>query len=170
MTKTSTEISKTPAQPAPWPGLWGSFRNEIDSLFHRFDNGFGAPAMRSLIDIGPFWGRTADTIFPAIDVVEDDQAYILSAELPGLDDKSVTVSVVGDMLVIKGEKSEETEEKDKSRYLSERSYGCFERSFRLPDSVDQDGIAAQFAKGVLKITLPKTKSAAASKQIEVKSA
>ncbi len=168
MTKTSTEISKTPSSPEPWPGLWGSFRNEVDSLFHRFDNGFGTPAMRRLIDISPLWGRTDAALFPAIDVTEDDKTYTVSAELPGLDEKSVTLSVSGDLLILKGEKSEEKEQKDKSRYLSERSYGCFERSFRLPDNVDRDRIAANFAKGVLVVTLPKSKTAAAEKKIEVK--
>lgn len=170
MNKTPIEIHKTPVPTAPLPGLWGSFRNEVDSLFRRFDDGFGFPAMRRLMDIEPFWHRTAGTLLPAIDVVEDDKTYIVSAELPGLDEKSVSVTLSGDLLVLKGEKSEEKEEKDKNRYLSERCYGCFERSFRLPENVERDKVSAEFGKGVLRVRLPKSEAAAPAKKIDVKAA
>ena len=65
---------------------------------------------------------------------EDDKGYKISAELPGLDAKDVEVSVSGDRLVLKGEKRQEQEEKNKNYYLSERTYGSFERSFELPVS------------------------------------
>lgn len=169
MNKTPIEINKASAPTAPLPGLWDSFRNEMDSLFRRFDDGFGVPAVRRLMDVEPFWHRAAGPLLPAIDVVEDDHTYIVSAELPGLDEKSVSVTLSGDLLVLKGEKSEETEEKDKNRYLSERCYGCFERSFRLPDNVERDKISAEFAKGLLRVRLPKSATAPA-KKIEVKAA
>ena len=171
MSKTSTDLTKTPAASESWPGLWNSFRSELDSLFNRFDGGFGLPAMRRLTDIEPFWSRVSSgTLLPAIDLVEDDKAYTVSAELPGLDEKDVAVSVSGDLHVLKGEKSEEKEEKEKNRYLPERSYGAFERSFRLPDNVERDKIDAKFAKGVLTVTLPKSKAAAPDKKIHVKAA
>lgn len=169
MNKTSIEIRKAPAASDGLPTLWNSFRNEIDTLFHRFDDGFGIPAMRRMIDIEPFWSRSGDgALLPAVDLVENDKAYTISAELPGLDEKNVTVTLSGDLLVLKGEKSEEKEEEGENRYVSERSYGAFERSFRLPDNVNRDKIAARFSKGVLKLELPKEHVSAPEKKIAVK--
>ena len=108
---------------------------------------------------------------PAIDMSEDEKAYKISAELPGLDAKDVDVSVSGNTLLIKGEKLQEKEEKDKNYYFSERAYGSFQRTFELPASVDRDKISADVSKGVLTITLPKTPDAQKQqKKIEVKSA
>ncbi len=102
---------------------------------------------------------------------EDEKAYKISAELPGIDAKDIDVSVSGDTLVLKGEKRQEKEEKDKNYHFSERAYGSFQRSFQLPPSVDRDKVAADFSKGVLTITLPKTAEAQKpQKKIEVKSA
>ncbi len=102
---------------------------------------------------------------------EDDKSYKIAAELPGIDAKDIDVSVTGDTLVLKGEKRQEKEEKDKNYFFSERSYGSFQRAFALPDSVDREKIAADFSKGVLTIALPKTAAAQKpQKKIEVKSA
>jgi HSP20 family protein len=96
--------------------------------------------------------------------------YKISAELPGIDAKDIDVSMSGDMLVLKGEKRQEKEETDRDYHFSERSYGSFRRSFELPSSVDRNKIAADFSKGVLTITLPKTAEAQKpAKKIEVKS-
>ena len=170
MPTTPIEIKKTAGEPEALPHLWRSFRNEVDHLFHRFDGGFGFPAMRRLMDIEPFFAKEAfGSLMPAIDVTEDEKVYKIAAELPGLDEKDVSLTVTGNDLVIKGEKSEEKE--DKERHLSERSYGSFERRFRLPDSVDRDKIAATFAKGVLTVSLPKTaKAAEPTKKINIKAA
>jgi HSP20 family protein len=106
---------------------------------------------------------------PAIDMSEDEKTYKISAELPGMDTKDVDVSVTGDMLVLKGEKRQEREEKDKNYHFSERAYGSFQHAFELPASVDRGKIAADFSKGVLTITLPKTVEAQQpTKQIAVK--
>ena len=108
---------------------------------------------------------------PAIDMSEDEKAYKISAELPGIDAKDIDVLVSGDMLVLKGEKRREKEEKEKNYHYSERAYGSFQRAFELPASVDRDKIAADFSKGVLTITLPKRAEAQRpTKKIEVKSA
>lgn len=86
-----------------------------------------------------------------------------------MDEKDIDVSVSGDLLVIKGEKREEKVEKDKNYYLSERSYGQFQRSFSLPSGIDRDKINAEFSKGVLTVTLPKSAEAQKQqKKIEVK--
>ena len=108
---------------------------------------------------------------PAVDVTEKEKAYEITAELPGLAEKDVEVKVANGALTIKGEKREEKEEKEKDYYLSERRYGSFSRSFRLPEGVDADRIEASFAKGVLTISLPKTAEAQSKeKKIEIKAA
>jgi HSP20 family protein len=104
-----------------------------------------------------------------MDLVEKNGAFEISAELPGLDETNVEVKVANNTLTIRGEKREEEEEKDKQVYLSERRYGAFQRSFRIPVGVDLDRIAASFAKGVLTVTLPKGAEAQqAEKKIDIK--
>ncbi|HTW87015.1 MAG TPA: Hsp20/alpha crystallin family protein [Candidatus Binataceae bacterium] len=103
-------------------------------------------------------------------MTEDAKGFTITAELPGLEEKNVDVNVSGDMLTIKGEKRYEKDESDKNRYMSERAYGSFQRSFALPDGVDRDKIAANLSKGVLTITLPKTAQAQKQQKIEVKTA
>ena len=169
MAQTPVEVKKT--TPARAPDVWQSFRGEMDRLFDRF-SGFGMPSFRRLLDVEPAWTYQSSFSFPtpAVDVTEDDKAYKITAELPGLEEKDIDVSVSGGMLTIKGEKSYEKDEKDKDRHVSERAYGAFQRSFALPDGVETDKIAADLAKGVLTVTLPKTEQAQTQKKIEVKSA
>ena len=163
------EVKKPQAATAV-PEVWTSFRSDMDRLFDRFVRGFGLPALRSMADFEPPW-RSFGFSAPPIDMSEDDKAYKISAELPGLDAKDVEVSVSGDRLVLKGEKRQEQEEKNKNYYHSERTYGSFQRSFELPASVDRDKITADFSKGVLTITLPKTgEMQKQQKKIEIKSA
>ena len=171
MAKVPVEVKK--ATPAPTPDPWQSFRSEIDRLFDRFSGSFGLPTFRRWFNVEPVF--SADSVFgatmPAVDVTEDDKAYKLTAELPGMEQKNIEVTVTADMLTLKGEKLTEKEEKDKNRYMSERSYGAFERSFSIPDSVDRDKIVSDLAKGVLTITLPKKPAAQQPvKKIEVKAA
>ena len=80
-------------------------------------------------------------------MTEDDKAFTITAELPGLEEKNIDVTVSGDMLTIKGEKRYERDESDKNRYMSERAYGSFQRSFALPDGVDRDKIDRQPVEG-----------------------
>jgi HSP20 family protein len=175
MADVPVEVKKAaPAEP-PVPEVWRSFRSEMDRLFDRF----GFPSLRRMFDFEPP-GRPMSSFgmaAPPIDISEDEKSYRIAAELPGLDAKDVDVTVSGDMLVLKGEKrqekeeKEEKEEKDKNYHFSERSYGAFQRSFELPASVERDKIRADFAKGVLTITLPKSSAAQKQpKKIEVKSA
>jgi HSP20 family protein len=171
MADAPVEIKKAPATEAPVPEVWRPFRSEMDRLFDRFAGSFGFPLLRRMFDIEPA-GRTSFTFSaPAMDMSEDDKAYKISAELPGLDAKDVDVTISGTTLLLKGEKRQEKEEKEQNYYLSERIYGSFQRAFELPASVDRDKIAADFSKGVLTITLPKTPAAQKQqKKIEVKSA
>lgn len=109
----------------------------------------------------PFgWPRIGPAeAMPRVDVSETPEALTIAAELPGMDEKDVTLTVERGVLTLKGEKRHEKEEKERGYHLIERSYGTIGRSFRLPDTVDPDKITAAFDKGVLTITLPKTEAA-----------
>ncbi len=119
--------------------------------------------IRSLVtlpDIESFWRRDLGfNVTPAIDIVEKDKTFEVTAELPGLDAKNIELQLADGMLTIKGEKQEEKEEKTKDRYVSERRYGSFRRSLQVPGSVDVDKIEASYKSGVLTVTLPKSPEA-----------
>jgi len=151
-----------------------SLRQEVDRLFDDFGREFWRPWPfgRSLFAAEPLFRRELTLgALPAMDVVESDKSYELTADLPGMDEKNIEVKVVDGMLTIKGEKQEEKEEKKKDHYLRERNFGSFERSFSVPEGVDADKIEANFKKGVLTVTLPKKPEAQKPvKKIEVKAA
>jgi HSP20 family protein len=170
MADVPVEVKKTAPAQTNVPDVWHSFRSEMDRLFDRFGSGFGFPSLRRMFDIEPGWRSSFNFSMPAIDMSEDDKAYKISAELPGIDPKDIDVSVSGDMLVLKGEKRQEKDEKDKNYHFSERAYGSFQRAFDLPASVDRDRIAADFSNGVLTVTLPKkAKAQKPQRKIDVKS-
>ncbi len=175
VTKLQVKTEEKKGQPVPRPE-WRPFdllRREVDRLFDSFDGGFWRyPFGRSAFGIEPFWRREATwSTAPAVDVAESDRAYEITAELPGLDEKNIEVKLVDGTLTIKGEKQEEKEEKKKDYYLSERRFGSFERSFGVPESVDDTKIEASFKKGVLTVTLPKKPEARKPEtKVEVKSA
>jgi len=102
---------------------------------------------------------TESVNFPKIDIWEDDEKYVLEAELPGFDKKDIDVNISDDVLTIRATRKKEEEKKDKNYYYAERSYGEFVRSVRLPAEVDKKGIKAKYNNGVLELTLPKTKEA-----------
>ena len=107
---------------------------------------------------------------PSMDVSETDRQLKVTAELPGVDDKDIEVTLTDGVLTVKGEKRSESEEedKDKHHYRLERSYGAFRRSFRLPPGIDADDVSASFDKGVLKVTVAKKEAAeSATRKIEV---
>jgi HSP20 family protein len=152
---------------------FATLRREIDRLFDDFEPGFWRwPFQRPAFSMEPLWQRELEwETEPAVDVAEDDKGYEITAELPGMDEKNIEVKVANGGLTIKGEKSEEKEEKKKNYYLHERRFGSFERTFRMPDGVDANKIEAIFSKGVLKVALPKTAEAQkAEKKIAVKAA
>jgi HSP20 family protein len=150
-----------------------SLHREIDRLFEDFGRDlWRSPFGRSAFDVEPFWRRELSvTGAPAVDIVEKADAFEITADLPGLDEKDIEVQLVNGNLTIKGEKKEEKEEKKQDYYLKERRFGSFQRSFGVPEDVDADKIAANFNKGVLTIKLPKKAEAQKpSKKIEVKAA
>lgn len=142
---------------------FAEMRAEMDRVFDSF--------------LGPsFFGRwpsasraePAEISAPKVDVRENDKEFVFEAELPGIDEKNVQVAVRDGMLSLKGEKKSERDEKKDTYHLVERSYGSFERSFRLPDSADQEKIAADFNKGVLRVVVPKRPEAVkAEKKIQI---
>ena len=141
------EAGQAPAEREMFMNPLHEFRQEMDRLMENFFHGFDTR----------HFGRRADSFVPQIDVLDTDKEIKISAELPGLDEKDIEVSLTREALTIKGEKREEKEEKGKDYYRSERSYGSFTRTIPLPVEVDPDKVAASFRKGVLTVKLPKTK-------------
>jgi len=140
----------------------GSFYRDMNNLVDRFFGGF---------DLDPFGGSELATgdFMPRVDVSENDKEIKVTAELPGMDDKDIDVTLSRDSLTIRGEKQEESEDKGKDYYRSERRYGSFHRMVPLSSEVDESKAEADFKKGVLKIKLPKTPEAQTSrKKIKVK--
>ena len=137
-----------------------TLHNDIDRLFDDFFRGF---------DLAPF-GESFSNFSPSIDVKETDHNYQVTAELPGLDENDIEVTLDHNSLTISGEKKHETEDKGQNYYRMERSYGSFQRSISLPPGIKSDQIDASFNKGILTITLPKTAEAQKHvKHIPVKS-
>jgi HSP20 family protein len=166
----SPEKAAEPSLPQPWRPF-ENLRGEIERLLDDFYGELrGAPSRRSLFEVEPFW-RRAGRSAPAVDLVEKEDSYEVTAELPGMDVKDIEVKLVNGALTIKGKKQEEKEEKEKNYYLHERRFGSFERRFAMPEGVDPEKIQARFDKGVLTVTLPKTSEARKpAKTIEVKAA
>jgi HSP20 family protein len=96
---------------------------------------------------------------PVVDIIEDKENYIVKAEIPGMKKEDIKVTVRDNIIAISGERSSETEEKDKTYHRIERSYGRFSRTIALPSAVDAAKIKASYKDGVLQVTLPKPESA-----------
>jgi len=172
-----TEHRETaPAAPATARTTWHpveTLRRQIDQLFQDFDRSFMRwSTPRSAFDLEPAWFRNFPAITaPAVDIVEHDKEYVIEAEIPGLDERHLEVTLSNGILSLKGEKREDKEERKSNHYLSERYYGSFERSFRVPAGVDIEHIEASYSKGLLKVVLPKSAEAQKpGRRIDVKTA
>lgn len=119
-------------------------QGEMNRLFDAF---FGAPRANG--------NGSRRRWVPAMDLVETDNAFVVKADLPGLDRDDVTVEIKDDVLTISGERKAEHEESDDGYVRVERSYGSFSRTLQLPDGVDPDQVKASFDKGVLEVRVPK---------------
>jgi len=126
---------------------WRPF-GELEEWERRFDDLFGRPSWRLPVE-GRGW-------MPVVDVFEKEDRFVVKAELPGMKEEDIDVSVVGDTLSIKGEKKTETEVKEEDYYRCERSYGSFYRSIPIPSNVDANKIEASFEDGILEVALPKS--------------
>ncbi len=94
--------------------------------------------------------------FPPVDIIEKNDEYIVKAEVPGMNRDDLKITVVNNVLTIRGERNQEEEEKGQQYYRMERSTGSFQRSFTLPFAVDPDDVKADYDNGILTIHLPKT--------------
>jgi len=138
-------------------------QKEMNQLFDNFS--------RSMFSLSPMkWNLPEiSATYPKMDISESDKEFKITAELPGMDEKDIDVSVSNDVLTLKGEKKAEKEEKKANYYRMERSYGTFHRSIPLPAEVEKDQIEAKFKKGVLTVVLPKSEKAVKeSRTIEIK--
>jgi HSP20 family protein len=133
---------------------FNSIHNEIDRVFDRVRGGE--------YDTNP-----AQSWLPAVDIMEQENSFVIKAELPGVDKKDVKITVQNDVLTIKGEKKQETEKNGENYYRTERLYGSFQRSFTLPATIASEKIDASYDNGVLILNLPKLEEAK-PKEIEVK--
>ena len=141
--------------------VWDPFR-EMEDLLDRY-----AHSDRRSITRKNQGNMFAGDWFPAMDIDEKKEEYMIRAELPGVQKEDVTVSVENGVLTIKGEKKTRKEEKENKQHLVECSYGSFYRSFTLPTGINPDKIEANYKDGILTLTVPKAEEAK-PKQIEVK--
>lgn len=131
----------------------------MDRLFEDLWRGFDLPMI----------SRHGGAISPRVDVQETDDAIIVSAELPGLDDKDVDVAYSDGVLALKGEKRTQHETDEKGYAYTERSYGSFERRISVGTEILENKAEAEFRNGVLTVTLPKSPEAKKqAKRIEIK--
>ena len=162
----NTEITKGNGGPQRPVDLFGAMRDEMDRMFERFEHGW--TRWPSLARAFPASAASVGMV-PDLDVRDDGKQLTIEVDLPGMDEKDVAVTLASGLLTIRGERKSEREERKDNYYLAERSYGTFQRSLRLPDTIDESKLEARFDKGVLKVTAPKRPEAVkAEKRIEIK--
>jgi HSP20 family protein len=169
--ETTRSTASQPAQrqgQAAVPAVRGSdpfeaLQHEVERVFDRF-NGFRTwPAILSR----PWPALFDDQYFvPSLEVIESDTAIEIAAELPGMDEKDIEISVADGSLTIRGEKKFERDDKQKNYRLVERSYGSFERTLAMPPGVETSKIKAKLNRGVLKVEIPKS-AAAKAQQVKI---
>lgn len=149
------------------PSLFARDGDQLGSLFRDVERVFEDFSRRG--PLAAFVGEGG--VMPKLDVSEGKDALDITAELPGVDEKDIEVTLANGTLTIRGEKKSERDEtdKDKNWHTVERSYGSFARSISLPFDPDGGAVEAKFDKGVLRVRLPKPKEVAAKQQkIEIK--
>jgi HSP20 family protein len=151
-----------------------ALRNQVDRLFEHYFREFGPPFRWRGAGYGPFgvleteFGSRGEFL-PRADVVETNGHFVISVELPGMDQDEIEVSMVDNELIIDGEKARKGVAEAAVVRLGERRYGRVHRTFRIPENADADQITASFDHGVLAIVLPKRADAAEKpvKRVEV---
>ncbi len=133
------------------------FHQKIDRMFDDFFRGFGFPA----IGFGRDFPALAQSAWlkPTVDIAMTARDYIISVEIPGVEERDFNLNLSDGTLTIRGEKRQEKEEKEINYYRMERSFVSFQRVVFLPEDADQDGITAKYATGVLTIKLPRKSKA-----------
>lgn len=137
-------------------GPLANFHEEVDRLFSEAFRRFGMPSLFG----DEAWSRwpqlqSTSLMRPSIDVSAGKDEYVITAEVPGIDEKDVKLELSNNTLTIRGEKRQEQEAKEREHYRVERSYGFFQRVLSLPEDADQAGISAKFKNGVLTVKLPR---------------
>jgi HSP20 family protein len=122
----------------------GTVQSEMNRLFNSF---FDTPT--------PANGKALRRWIPAMDLVETDGQFVLTADLPGVSESDVNIEVKDNVLTISGERKSEHEDRKAGYYRVERSYGSFRRALTLPEGIDPESVTATFANGVLEVTVPK---------------
>jgi HSP20 family protein len=127
-------------------------RREMDDMFNRLWRNFGGETLSPVT-----WAEPLDrwTAWPAMDLTEDDRTVKLEIDVPGMDEKDVSVEVSGNVLTVRGCRRDEHDESKKGIHRIERVCGSFSRSVTLPSYVDLEKIHARYGKGTLTITVPK---------------
>ena len=177
-TKHKSGVRKSLSKAAEAVTPLASLREEVDNLFDRFSedwphlpNLFGKGWSYPVADLERRFNLSKLELTPRVDVSENDQQYEIEMELPGMTAENFDITTSDDSLTVKGIKQDEHEEQNKNYHIKERSFGSFQRSFRIPNGVDQTKIKAAYANGVLEMTLPKSKDAVRNKRsVKVKSA
>jgi len=141
-----------PAQVVPSTDLFAPIRDFVEP-FRQFLAPFG--------ELRPF------ALFPAFEIKENKDGYVIRADVPGVKEADLEVNVTGKRLSVSGKREEEKEERGETYYTSERSYGSFSRSFTLPEGSDVQHIAADLKGGVLTISVPKS-AETKTKKVEIK--
>lgn len=143
---------------------FSSLQDEINRVFSNFFSGFGeSSSLPSLM--------TSQNLIPAVDIVETDESFRIEAELPGMKQEEVEVTINDSYLTIKGEKEASKEDKDKNYLRRERYYGSYQRTIALPETVNADKAKATFKKGVLWVEIPKKAEAVKpSRKLDIKQA
>ncbi|MCD6204805.1 MAG: Hsp20/alpha crystallin family protein [Candidatus Marinimicrobia bacterium] len=131
-----------------------NLRNEFDRLFDSFFN-----TEEEETSLAAF--------SPSVDIMEKEKEFLITAELPGIKKDDIKMNIRDNVLTVSGEKKQEKKTEKDNFHRTERVYGSFQRSFRLPDSADQENISAEFKDGVLSVTIPKLKESI-SKSIDIK--
>ncbi len=130
---------------------WDPFRDIMtlrDRMNRLFEDLMSTPKLEESEIIQSTWS-------PAVDIYETENELVLTAELPGIDEKDVEIKIEDNTLTLKGERKFEKETREENYHRIERAYGSFYRSFSLPNYIDQDKISAEFENGLLKIHMPK---------------
>jgi len=131
--------------PVAHPSVRSFWPAEFDRFFDEAFRGFGLPTT----------GQEAPSFAPRVDVTETDEAYTVRADLPGLEEKDIQVSLEEGVLTIQGQHETQNEQDEKGVRWVERAKGSFHRAIQLPAEVDADKVAASYKQGVLTVTLPK---------------
>ncbi|MBG0789799.1 MAG: Hsp20/alpha crystallin family protein [Desulfovibrionaceae bacterium] len=149
---------------SPLDRFHAEFDRLVGSMFPEF--GLARPGGTPKKGDGPFMQAAFK---PRVDVYGTEDEYVVEAELPGMEEKDLTLEIRDDVLILSAEKERETKTEDKGYYRLERSYGSFRRVLNIPEDADREKIAAKLDKGVLRITMPRTGTVEpAARRIEIK--